>query len=110
MSVTTTTASQYKPCIFYHVKLDNNGAPILGTMQGYHTNRITDPCTTAWLPPYQMTLPAGKTHCFAKNHIRYYYLQNKITGKVVPNSLFQHIGQSVRCIGQNNVLEYLVHN
>lgn len=110
MAVTTTTASQYSPCFFYKVKLNDRGEPIPGTMQGYKNNKIEDPCTTAWLPPYQMVLPVGKTHCFAKNHQRFYYLQNKITGKVVPNSLFIKLGQSIRCIGQNNVLEYLVHN
>lgn len=110
MSVTTTTASQYSPCQFYKVKLNNDGEPIPSTMQGYHNNQISDPCTTAWLPPYQMSVPAGKSRCFHKNHLRYFYRINSQTKKIVPNSLFQKIGQSVKCIGQNNVLEYLVHN
>jgi hypothetical protein len=110
MSVTTTTASQYSPCFFYHVKLNSLGEPIPGTMQGYKHNQIADPCTTAWLPPYQMSVPSGTIRCFPKNHQRFYYLKNRITGKVVPNSLFVKLGQSIRCIGQNDVLEYLVHS
>lgn len=111
MSVTTTTASQYSQCQFYHVKLNPaDGTPLLTTMQAYPYNRIEDPCTTAWLPPYQMSAPAGKSRCFSKNHLRYFYKVNKITGKVLANSLFQHIGQVNRCDGQNNVLEYLIHN
>lgn len=110
MSVTNTTSSQYSQCQFYHVKLGTNGEPLLGTMQAYPYNRIEDPCTTAWLPPYQMEVPAGKTRCFPKNHIRYFYKINNITKKIVPNSLFQHIGQVPRCDGQNTILEYLIHN
>jgi len=110
MAVTTTTASQFSQCQFYHVKLGTEGQPLLGTMQAFPYNRIEDPCTTAWLPPYQMSVPAGKTRCFLKNHQRFFYLKNSQTGKVVPNSLTAHIGQVPRCTGVNQVLEYLVHN
>ncbi len=110
MSVTTTIASQFSQCLFYHVRLNAKGEPIPTTMQAYHYNKIADPCTTAWLPPYQMVLPVGKTHCFSKNHQRFYYRVNSQTGKVVPNSLFTHIGQVPRCTGVNQILEYLVHN
>lgn len=111
MSVTNTTSSQYSQCQFYHVRLNPaDGTPLLTTMQAYSHNQIADPCTEAWLPPYQMSVPAGKTHCVQKNHIRYFYKINSQTKKILPNSLFQHIGQVPRCSGVEQILEYLVHN
>ena len=107
MATNLSTTSQ---CKFFHVKLGSEGQPLLGTMQAFPYNRIEDPCTTAWLPPYQMEVPAGKTRCFLPNHQRFFYKKSRITGKVLPNSLFSAIGQVPRCDGQFDVLEYLIHN
>lgn len=112
MSVTNTTSSQYSQCQFYHVKLDPaSGIPLITTMQAYPYNRIEDPCTTAWLPPYQMSVPAGKTRCFPTNGLRYFYKINSQTGRVLPNSLFSQQGKPRNmCTGVEKIVEYLVHN
>jgi hypothetical protein len=112
MSVTTTTASQYSQCQFYKVQLNPaSGIPVITTMQGYHNNRISNPCIEAWLPPYQMSVPAGKTHCFSKNGLRYFYKINSQTNRVLANSLFsQHGKPRNMCTGVEKIVEYLVHN
>lgn len=100
-------------CLFYFVHLNSAGKPIPGTMFAQESNAKINPdnkCTIARLTPYQMGIPPGRVKCTDNNtHMRYWYMINSQTQKIVPNSFFETIGQpKSRCSGKNTILEFIV--
>lgn len=111
MSSPATTPGVPATCLYYFVHLDENGAPIPGTMFSKNNNRIDHgyACREGRLPPYQVQAPAGHVQCYLPNHLHYYYLQDKVTGRVVPNSLWsQETKVKSFCRGHYNILEYKI--
>jgi hypothetical protein len=89
-------------CLTYYVRVDEHGAPIGGTQQGFApsnwssgseftTNALPCDagCNYVQLPATQMTVPAGKTRCLFPSGIRYFYQVNRKSGQVKPNSIRQ---------------------
>jgi len=98
--------SSTKPCLFYKVKLAADKTPILGTMQGYPNNKISDPCAEARVVPYQV---AVTKECRPASGLRYFYKQDKRTGNILPNSMFAGTAKPTSmCSGQFNILEFIV--
>jgi len=101
------------PCLYYFVHLTELGTPISGTMFAKTNNKIDKglKCREARLPATQMTVPAGKTQCFGKGHLRYFYKVSKTTGQILPNSFFSREGKpKSMCSGIYNILEYIIYN
>lgn len=103
-------ATTTSPCLFYSVKLNpDTRTPIPSTMMGHlNDNKIADPCLEARVPATQMSRVNA---CRPSTGFRYFYLVNKQTGTVIPNSMFQIQGP-IRslCSGTNNVLEFIVYS
>lgn len=81
-------------CLKYYVKLDANGAPIPGTMQGYNP-KVNQPtcantlgCTLVVLQNTAYTTPVGMQQCQFPGNKRYFYGIDKF-GQIVPNSLIE---------------------
>lgn len=97
-------------CLTYVVNLNEDGTPILGTMRSQVNNaKIAKGyvCREAILPAAQMQVPSGHVQCFFKNHIRYFYKVNKITNRILSNSMFAQVGKPRNmCSGVYSILEY----
>jgi hypothetical protein len=103
-------SSIQSPCSGYIVTLNpETGEPLLGTMR-LRPNTKLDPgfntCNEAPVPSTQVSL---SLECRPASRLRYFYLVNSQTGKVVPNSMFTRTtGPTNMCTSVNNVLEFVV--
>ena len=99
-------------CLQYFVHTDENGAPIMGTMFSKQNKFTKDKglgCREAILPATQMIAPVGHIQCFFPDDLHYYYLVDKQTGRIVPNSIWQQKRKvSTYCRGHYNILEYKI--
>jgi len=104
----TTTSGAVSPCLTYTVHLDSALCPIPSTMQGVTKIHKVASCQhkIATVPNYQV---AVTKECRPKSHLRYFYLINSRTKKIVPNSMFSmtHKPKNM-CTGVNSILEFIV--
>lgn len=108
--MSATTPGVLSNCLTYFIHLDSEGLPIDDTMFSKQNNAHIDKgygCREARLTNTQMDIPAGHVPCYHKNHFRYFYKVNKLTGKILPNSFFHQIGKpKSMCVGVYSILEY----
>lgn len=100
--------TQY-PCKYFKVRLNaNTGEPLLGTMYESNSFQIKDPCSEAFLPPYQMGIPSGKVQCFREDGLRFFYKMDIRSKRILPNSMFQATAKpTLMCnSGGYTILEY----
>ena len=106
------TSSAVQSCLFYFVQLDNELAPILGTMMARPTNTFSNmhgPCNEGRLTTTQMQPLRGQKQCFFPNGNRYFYLVSQTTKQIIPNSMIlvsKNMKPAQMCIGTNHYLEY----
>lgn len=97
-------------CLFYFVSLDSNNFPIPSTMRAKDNNRLDTGytiCDEVRLPPYQMTGTGSQVQCFPANKLRYFYKVSKLTGAILPNSMWSQLGKpNTMCTGTYSILEY----
>lgn len=100
--------SSVNPCLSYFVHLSSTGEPIPSTMYAVTKQRGQATCKRliAPVPPYQVDI---HRECHPQSGLRYFYKVNKITGNIVPNSMFSmtHKPTSL-CSGQDSILEFIV--
>lgn len=87
-------------CLKYVVKLDADGWPIPGTMEGKPDLQVTCDCSHTELTGSVMLVESGYKQVFHPKGLRFFY-RFDCKGKIIPNSLFisrNHPG--------GNVLEY----
>lgn len=102
------TSGAKNPCLQYIVHLNSDLTPIPSTMQGVQSIHKLPSCKhkIARVLPYQV--PVTK-ECRPKTHLRYFYLINKRTNAIVPNSMvaLSHKPKNM-CTGVNSYLEFIV--
>ena len=92
-------------CLKYFVKLDPNGAPILGSQMGFNP-KVNQPtcaqtlgCSYVVLQNTAYTAPDGYVQCMFPDNKRYFFGIDKF-GQIVPNSLissFEYPNTPGRC-------------
>lgn len=106
------TLTMPQPCSqFWFVYTQSDGVPLLGTMFNKNKDNKIDydkNCNIARVPYQQMSVQPGKTQCIGSDHVRYWYKVDTINQKVVPNSMFQHVGKPNVCTGRYSVREFIV--
>lgn len=101
--------SQKNPCTVFTVKLNpDTRTPILGTMMSNRTTwKIPAPCTMDIVPNTQMSYTNA---CRPSTGLRYWYKVNKMSGNILPNSMFVTTGKVPnQCSGQYSILEYVIY-
>lgn len=96
------------PCLSYFVHLNANNDPIPGTMFAVGKQHGQATCKRK-IAPVPATQASNENQCFQSNRLRYFYMVNKQTGQIVPNSMFSRVGKpKSMCSGQNQILEFIV--
>jgi hypothetical protein len=94
-------------CNFYKVKLDQHGAPILGTMMMFETPQIINGCNEALVPATQMSYTG---QLFPPSGLRYYYKVDS-NCNIVPNSMFsKKTPEKNWSSGPNKILEFVIYS
>ncbi len=96
------------PCLRYFVHINDSGIPAVDTMFATTDSNGQATCKRkiAPVPPFQVALTK---ECRPLTGLRYFYKQSKLTGRILPNSMFSAQSKPVNmCIGQFNILEFII--
>jgi len=104
------TTSSVSSCLQYFVHISATGEPIPGTMFAVQKGHNQSSCKRriAPLPPYQVAITK---ECRPKSGLRYFYRASKLTGKVLPNSLFAGTHKPANmCSLTDVILEFIIQS
>lgn len=100
--------STLAPCLQYIVSLTSDLTPIPGTLRGIQNIHSVPSCDHKIATVYPYQIPFTEK-CRPATGLRYFYLVNSRTQKIVPNSMIAltHKPKNM-CTGVNSYLEFIV--